>query len=281
MNRLRDNSPVIIILIIFVLIIVGFEFVPLYSVITSSFQDNTGQGFSLAQYSNALKNPFYYQSIKNSILISLESSIVGIIIATIGANSISKFSTRVREKIITMSNMTSNFSGVPLAFAFIIILGNNGVFTLIFKKFGINLASSFNLYSISGLQLVYIYFQIPLGILLMYPAFDAIKEEWKDAASILGASSFQFWKNIGITVLLPSMIGTFNIMFANAMGAYATALALTNGSINLMPLRIGALVSGDIFMNPMQASALAVILGLILTIVNIINVKLIRKERTI
>lgn len=281
MNRLRDNSPVIIILIIFVLIIVGFEFVPLYSVITSSFQDNTGQGFSLAQYSNALKNPFYYQSIKNSILISLESSIVGIIIATIGANSISKFSTRVREKIITMSNMTSNFSGVPLAFAFIIILGNNGVFTLIFKKFGINLASSFNLYSVSGLQLVYIYFQIPLGILLMYPAFDAIKEEWKDAASILGASSFQFWKNIGIAVLLPSIIGTFNIMFANAMGAYATALALTNGSINLMPLRIGALVSGDIFMNPMQASALAVILGLILTIVNIINVKLIRKERTI
>lgn len=281
MNRLKDNAPAILILILFILLILGFEFVPLFTVISSSFQDDSGKGFTLTQYANAFKNPFYAQSIKNSVLISLESSIVGIIIATIGANSITKFSTRVREKIITMSNMTSNFSGVPLAFAFIIILGNNGVFTLILKNLGINLAGSFNLYSVSGLQLVYIYFQIPLGILLMYPAFDAIKEEWKEAASMLGASSFQFWRNIGISVLLPSIVGTFNIMFANAMGAYATALALTNGSINLMPLRIGALVSGDIFMNPMQASALAVILGIILTIVNIINVKLIKKERTI
>lgn len=281
MSKLKDNIPIILIFIVFILLILGFEFVPLITVITNSFQDNDVKGFTIIQYINAFKNPFYFQSIQNSILISLESSIIGLIIATIGANSITKLSNKVQNRILTMSNMTSNFSGVPLAFAFIIILGNNGVFTLILKKIGIDITQNFNLYSVAGLQLVYIYFQIPLSILLMYPAFDGIKEELKEAAALLGASKFQFWKNIGISILFPSLIGTFNIMFANAMGAYATALALTNGSVNLLPLRIGALVSGDLFVNPMQASALAVILGLILTMVNIINLRFIKKEKTI
>lgn len=262
--------------LVFLLLVLGFEILPLLSVITGSFTNDSGLGFTLKHYVTAFTNPFYFQSIKNSIALSFYSSLAGIIIALAGAHSISKLSVKARDRILTLSNMTSNFAGVPLAFAFIIILGNNGLFVLLFKNLGWDISRNFNLYSSTGLILVYIYFQIPLGILLLYPTLDAIKVEWKEAALLLGASSFRFWLHIGIPVLLPGIIGTFNVLFANAMGAYATAVALTNGSNNLLTIRIGALISGDIFTNPQLASALSVILGLILVAVNMINRKLLK-----
>ena len=87
--------------------------------------------------------------------------------------------------------MTSNFSGVPLAFAFIIILGFNGAITLLLKKWGI--IDNFNVYGIEGLFLIYTYFQIPLGTLLLFPAFGALKPEWEEAAFTMGASRLQYW----------------------------------------------------------------------------------------
>lgn len=263
---------------LFLLIVACFEILPLLSVIFDSFRKTDGSGFTLENYASSLSKTFYLQSITSSLYISLLSSLVGIIAAVLGAYSLHNLPPKARDRILTFSNMTSNFAGVPLAFAFIIILGNNGLFTLLFKNLGWDMAQRFNLYSISGLVIVYIYFQIPLGILLMYPAFDAIRNEWKEAALILGADAAKFWRHIGLPVLLPGIVGTFNILFANAMGAYATAVALTNGSINLLPIRIGALISGDIMLNPELASALSVVLGVTLVLINVINRKLLGRR---
>lgn len=93
---------------------------------------------------------------------------------------------RVRDRLLMLSNMTSNFAGVPLAFAYIILLGNNGVFTLLFKQWGWSVFADFDLYSWSGLILVYVYFQVPLALLLLYPSFYGIREQWREAASLLG-----------------------------------------------------------------------------------------------
>ena len=53
---------------------------------------------------------------------------------------------------------------------------------------------------------------------------------------------FRFWMKIGIPIMLPGIVGTFSVLFANAMGAYASAYALTGSSYNLVAIRIGALV---------------------------------------
>ena len=267
-------------LAIFLLLVVGFEILPMLSVIADSFKKTKGAGFTLEQYRAVFGSSYYLQAITNSLYISVLSALAGILTAVLGAYSLRSLSPRARDRLLMLSNMTSNFAGVPLAFAFIIILGNNGLFTLLFEKLGWDLSQHFNLYSTTGLVMVYIYFQIPLGILLMYPAFDAVREEWKEAALILGAPTVKFWRYVGFPVLLPGIVGTFNILFANAMGAYATAVALTNGSNNLLPIRIGALISGDITLNPQLASALSVILGIILVILNGVNRKLLARRTT-
>lgn len=274
----KTKKYLFVFLIPFIIWIICFEILPFMTVIISSFKNADG-GFSLFQYKTALTNKFYTQGIMNSIEISFYSSIVGIIVAIVCSYSISRLSSKVRDKVLILSNMTSNFAGVPLAFAFMILLGNNGVMTILGNKLGIDFLSNFNLYSPVGLVIVYIYFQIPLGVLLMYPAYDGIKSEWEEAAKLLGTSKLNFWRYIVIPVVLPSILGTFSILFANAIGAYATVLALTSGNFNMLSIRIGALIAGDMFLNPELASALAVILAVVIVFTNLINAVMTKSRR--
>ncbi len=225
----------------------------------TSFQNS--DGFTLAQYQAVLTNDYILQGFKNSITLSFISAVIALIVTLFAVYAIMRFSEPVREKILLLTNLTSNFSGIPLAFAFIVLLGNSGLFTLLFDKWGIDALSSFSLYSWGGLLLIYVYFQLPLALMLLYPIYDGIQQQWKEAAALLGASTWQFWIKIGVPVMLPGIVGTFSVLFANAMGAYASAYALTNSSYNLVAIRIGSLIKGDIFAQPELASAIAVILA--------------------
>ena len=110
-------------------------------------------------------------------------------------------------------------------------------------------------------MLIYIYFQFPLALMLLYPIYYGIQQQWKDAASLLGASPFNFGERSGYLFYCLVWSGHLRILFANAMGAYASAYALTGSNYNLAAIRIGALLTGDIFAQPELASAIAVLLG--------------------
>ncbi len=248
-------------LVPFAFMVLAFQFAPILSMIAGSFSKIEGFGFTWDHYVKIFNSAYYLKAIKNSLLISAYSSIVAIIVGLACAYSITRFAPSVRDRLLMISNMTSNFAGVPLAFAYIILLGNNGVFTLLFKQWGWNVFAGFDLYSWTGLVLVYVYFQVPLALLLLYPSFYGIREQWKEAASLLGARPWQFWRTVGLPMLTPSIFGTLGILFANAMGAYATAYALVGGNFNLLAIRIGSLVAGDVVNQPEVGSALAVILA--------------------
>jgi len=138
--------------------------------------------------------------------------------------------------------------------------------------------SSFDLYSWGGLALVYVYFQVPLSLLLLYPSFYGIRDQWREAASLLGASRWQFWRTVGLPVLTPAIFGTLGILFANAMGAYATAYALVGGNYNLLAIRIGNLVAGNVYTQPQIGSALAVLLALTTLLAVYLNHVMVRRS---
>nr|WP_254684286.1 ABC transporter permease subunit [Providencia heimbachae] len=237
-----------------------FQLAPMIWVLINSFIYE--ESWSIFNYFEIFTNDFYLQAFENTLWLSIICSVIGLLIASATAFSIYKMQGKVRRMMISFTTMASNFSGVPLAFAFIIILGFNGAITLQLKAWGI--IEDFNIYSASGLMLLYIYFQIPLGILLLYPAFDALKPEWEDAAKTMGASKLTYWFKVAIPVLAPALLGTFIILVANAVGAYASTYALTSGNYNLVTIRIASLVSGDLFLEPNMAAALSVLLIVIL-----------------
>ena len=174
--------------------------------------------------------------------------------------------------------MVSNFSGVPLAFSFIILLGNAGVITILGRNLGIDAIADFPLYTVWGLMLTYVYFQIPLATLLLIPSFDSIRNEWKEAVSLMGGNSAVFWRRVGIPVLMPSILGTFSTLFANAVSAYATAYALLMNNFSILPVRISEQFTGDVVQRPQFGSALAVVLMLMMTLSILITQSLTQKR---
>jgi putative spermidine/putrescine transport system permease protein len=198
----------------------------------------------------------YGMSIRISLTSAILGGLVGFLIAW--AVSIGNLPRPFRSIASTFSGVASNFAGVPLAAAYIFTLGRVGVATALFEVFGIDLyRSGFSLYSFAGLTLVYMYFQIPLMVLVILPALDGLKREWREAAENLGATSAQYWRHVALPVLVPSILGTMILLFGNAFGAHATAYALTGGLFNLATLLIGQQISGDVLHNPGLGYAVA------------------------
>lgn len=259
------------------LIVILFEIFPALYILFNSIQSD--DGFTFANYIQSFTSKYYRGCLLNSITLSIVSAIVGIVIGTIAALCIKSFSYSSSSKILTAINTTTNYAGVPLAFAYVVLLGSTGIFTIFFKNlFGWDIyKAGFNLYSWAGITLVYVYFQIPLAIMLMYPAVGSIKDSTKEAAKILGASNLKFWLRVGIPTLLPALLGSLCILFANALGAYATAYALVGSNKGILAISIANLVSGDISANPYLACSLATIMGGILMILLFVKSKLYKR----
>ena len=258
---MKQKKTYLLALIPFLVLCVLFELIPIvYTIIPSFVQEGEDFGFTLANYINIFTKPLYQKAIVNSLIISILSSIIGLIVAFIGAKAVHESKGKLNNIFMSILNMVSNFSGVPLAFAYIIMFGNVGVMTMIGSNYGIEFLANFPLYSIFGLLLIYVYFQIPLSTLLLIPAFDAIRKEWKESNALLGGTNFTFWTKIGVPILMPSILSTFSVLFANALAAYASAYALLMNNVSLLPIRLSEQFVGDLVQRPEFGSAIAVVL---------------------
>lgn len=275
MNKsLKGNKMYLIGLLPFFLIVFLFEILPLANIVIESFSKTGGNGFTLEHFVKIFTTRLYQQSIFNSLWISIFSALAGIIIAFLGAKAANAASAKVRNIFTSVLNITSNFAGVPLAFAFMILLGNVGILTLIGKNYGISFLADFDLYTINGLLLTYIYFQIPLATLLMLPIFGGLKKEWREAVGLLGGNSFHYWFKVAIPSLLPSILGTFSVLFANSLAAYGTAYALLSNNIALLPIRISQQYVGEVVQNQEFGCALSLVMMALMVLSILITNKL-------
>ncbi len=244
-----------------------FIVLPSFSLFVGAFQDAQGN-FTFKNLLDLFSPEIigaYWISIRISLATAVGGGILGFLMAygiTVGG-----LPRWVRSALTTFSGVAANFAGVPLAFAFIATLGRTGLVTVILNTvFGVSLYDKgFSLYSFLGLSLTYMYFQFPLMVLTITPALDGLKKEWREASENLGATSFQYWRMVAMPILLPSLLATIILLFGNAFGAYATALSLTGGFLNLVTIVIGSQIKGDILHNVGLGYALA--LGMVIIMV--------------
>ncbi len=249
---------------VFALMFIG---APVVYLVIGSFQNEAGET-TLQNYVD-LTDPNIANAFATSIEISLVTAIVGGIFGFLLAYAVilGGLPPFLRDALMTFSGVASNFAGIPLALAFIFTLGQLGIVTVFLKNFGINIyAEGFTIYNKLGLELVYLYFQFPLMVLIIAPAIDGLKPEWREAAENLGASPRQYWQRVGLPILFPTILGTMILLFGNALGAQATAYQLTSGTLPIVPVIIGAQISGDVLHNPGLGYAMAMGLVFIMTI---------------
>jgi putative spermidine/putrescine transport system permease protein len=242
------------------------EVVPLATVVISSLRDG-GAHLTLANYQRTM-SPVIRAAFANSLRLSAVTAALGVLLGTLTGYAIMNArSAFFRGAATALADVATNFGGAPLAFAFIVTLGSTGFITLLLLKlFGIALYPAFRIYSVTGLVLAYLYFQLPLMILLVQPALRGLRQEWKEAALNLGASEARYWLRVALPILTPSLVGGFLLLFANSYGAYATAWTLTGPDINLVTIRIAALVRGEVQLEPGVADAMATLSLLIMAV---------------
>lgn len=232
----------------FLLFATLFLLLPVSFLVIGSFHDRSG-ALTLQNYA-ALSRPDIVLTFRTTIEVSLVSATAGTVLGFLMAYAVilAGLPRWLRAPLVTFAGVASNFAGVPLALAFIFTLGQLGLVTVFLRdNLGINLyQQGFSLYTQVGLELVYVYFQLPLMILIIAPAIDGLKRDWREAAENLGASPRQYWRHVALPILMPSLLGSTILLFGNAFGAQATAYQLTGGTIPILAVKIGAQISGDV-----------------------------------
>jgi putative spermidine/putrescine transport system permease protein len=224
---------------------------PLYSVIHGALTTDGGH-FTFQNFSTTFSSSADMAAFKNSLMIGLWTALLGAVFGTwLAAAVLAGEPGGMLQRIVSSaSGVLAYFAGVPLAFAWIATLGATGVATVLLQHIGINLYSGgFTIASLTGLVLAYTYFQIPLMVILITPALEGLRPQWEEAAQSLGASKLSYMRHVAIPVMTPAFVGATLILFGNAFSAYATALALTGGTIAIVPTQINEALNGNVIAN--------------------------------
>jgi putative spermidine/putrescine transport system permease protein len=249
----------------FFVYVTAFLLVPSTAVLVGAFLGPEGR-WTLRYAAEVLQGQ-YLRAFVNSFAVSavtaLAGGVFGFLVAYAGVTGGPRW---VRPALTTFSGVAANFAGVPLAFAFIATLGTTGLVTqLVRTVLGVDLyARGFTLFSFAGLSLTYVYFQLPLMILVITPALDGMRREWWEAAANLGATPWHYWRYVGLPILLPSLLGAVVLLFGNAFAAYATPYALTSGVVNLVTMQIANVLQGNVLSDPQLGHALST--GMVLVV---------------
>jgi putative spermidine/putrescine transport system permease protein len=219
---------------------------PALAVVIGAFQSPEG-GWTFSNISIASRG-VYAHGFVTTIELALMTSIIPGLAGVVIANAVLTMKGSALRRIVsTASGVFANFGGVPLAFLFIASLGTTGIVTSWLNTLGIDpYAHGFTIYKLTGVAIVYAYFQIPLMILVITPALEGLRQSWREAATGLGARGWQYWRYVGGPVLFPSFLGGVLLLFGSALSAYATADALTSGSIALTSIQIGSFLNGNV-----------------------------------
>lgn len=228
----------------------------------------------------ALGQDYVVRAFVNSVVVSASSAVLGAVFGALLAYLVvtGPPDGAVRRVVTSASGVLAQFGGVTLAFAFIVTLGNQGLVTLLLEDGGIGFNSAW-LYQVSGLVLVYTYFQIPLMVLVFLPALDGVRPQWREAATNLGGTTWDYWRHVGVPILTPPFLGATLLLFANAFSAYATAAALiTQGGV-IVPLQIRTALTSEVILGQ-ENVAKALALGMVIVVVVVMTLYALLQRRT-
>ena len=261
----------------FIFVFLGLG-VPTIAVVYKAFQGEKG-GFTFSNV-HGITQGVYRLGFENSFKLALLSSVIPGVLGVFLAYAILTAKSNVlRRVVLAASGVFANFGGINLTFMFIAAIGTTGTLTVWLNAIKLNpWHYGFNLYTFSGVVFVYMYFQIPLMVLVITPALGGLKQSWREAAENLGASSWRYWRHVGVPVLLPSVLGGMLLLFGSAFAAYATAESLTTGIIALSPIQIGNFINGNVISGQTHAGYAIAFGMLVILSVTMIAYGLVRKR---
>jgi putative spermidine/putrescine transport system permease protein len=256
-----------------------FLFLPTVLVAVGAFSGPHGP--TLANLAR-LSQPYVVSAFLNSLVLSAVSASVGAVVGSVLAYAVATGSPDgiLRRLVTAFCGVLSQFGGVTLAFAFIATIGTEGFIVIWLQQHGIRFyPNGVWLFSLTGLTLIYTYFEIPLMVIVFMPALDGIRPQWREATETLGGGTWHYWRHVAGPLLMPAFLGAWLLLFANAFSAYATAAALLDIGGVIVPLQISRALSSEVGLDQANfAAALALGMVVIVAIITVLYARLQRRS---
>lgn len=239
-------------LVVFVL----FFVLPLSVVVVEASADGG------AAFARVLADTVFWQGLRGSLVLGTLAPAFSVAVGFVVALYLARLSPAARSGLLFAISLPLTFSGLIIAYGFILVFGRSGFFTLLLAEVGADPAvvGGF-IFSPAGLGLAYSYYLIPRVVLVMLPVLINFDQVQLTAARSLGAASFRAHWDILLPQVLPTMIAAFCLTSAVAIGAYGTALALVGTQVNILPLVLYSKISETGSDFPAAAAISVILMG--------------------
>lgn len=214
----------------------------------------------LGGFARVYRNPTFLRSLGGSALLTLFAATFSLAVGTAVAVHLGRLRPALRQALVLVIALPLTFSGLIVAYGFILSYGRAGFVTQSLATIGVDpVAFSSVLYSPVGLGFASSYYLIPRVVMLMLPVLVNFDMRQIAAAESMGASRFAAYRDIMLPQIAPTMLTSFCLVAAVVFGAYGTALALVGTQVAILPLQLYSMIaeSGSDFP---AAAALSLIL---------------------
>ena len=201
-------------------LIIYFMIIPLLGTIIPTFSKDGG--FSLKLYVDFFKDEYMLSIFWRTLRISLISSIICMVIGVPVAYYISKTSEKIRGLIIALTVFPILTNSVVRSFAWMSILGKNGIINTLLMKLNIINEPLSLIYTEGAIIVGTVYIFLPLMIISLLGVMENIEMDLLEAAESLGAGKIKAFFNVIFPLSLPGLIVGTVLVFTGALTAYTT-----------------------------------------------------------
>lgn len=223
----------------------------------------------------------FWRGLAGSLTLGLSAATLAVAIGLCVAWHLSTLAERTRTAFLFLIALPLTFSGLIVAYGFILVFGRAGFVTLLLAEAGLVDPAAFSgfIYSPYGLAVAYCYYLIPRVVMLLLPVLVNFDRTQLLAAESLGAGRTRALAGILLPQVLPTAANAFCLVAAVAIGAYGTALALVGTQVNILPLLLYSKISetgGDF---PLAAALSVVLLSVCSLVIGVGEAFAARRER--
>jgi putative spermidine/putrescine transport system permease protein len=188
-------------------------------------------------------NDLFWGGLRGTLILALTASIFSLLVGFAVALHLSRIRETLRTILVFFIALPLTFSGLIVAYGFILCYGRAGFVTQMLAVAGVDPATfSRLLYSPQGLAFASSYYLIPRVVMLL-PILINFDAAQITAAESLGATRGRAILDILIPQILPTVFTAFCLIAAVVIGSYGTALALVGTQVNILPLRLYSMIS--------------------------------------
>ena len=212
----RYTFPILVWLTVF--FVIPFSIIFVGSFLTKGLYGGFEPGFSLDAYC-ALFSDTMRKVTVNTIFISVVTTVTTVLLAVPAAYYIARSKYKEKFLFLVIIPFWTNF--LIRIFAWIAVLGNNGLVNTFFINIGLFSAPVQLLYNKWAIILIMIYTSLPFAILPLYAVIEKFDFSLLEAARDLGATKWQSMSKILIPLIIPGISTAVLFTFIPAFGNFA------------------------------------------------------------